>query len=304
MRKILPLILGFLLLSFSLTVSEPVFAKSVRAKFQPAPPPPSGYALVYMYRIKVEPSLRKAQILVDGEKTTALSNKSYTWFYLSPGSHTLRTKWGFMAEVPELEGVIYAKSNSVHYVKMSGSVRGSGSYYRTTSGISEVSEATAMSDLTKAKKYIAATIQKVGRVSTAKMTQKEQSRSASFQYAPPPKDGYSLVYFYRPKSPPALKSPKVFVGGKQFFKLANKSYTWLYIKAGKHSVSTNWGFLGKGMNRRLNIDVASGTTYYLRFSSSSGTQSNTKIRAVDGYLAEKEFPKLKKYITPDSKYVK
>jgi len=303
MRKIIPLVIGFSLLLFSF--AELASAKTVRSKFQEAPPPPEGYALVYMYRLKTQPAMRKAKILVDGEKTTVLSNKSYTWFYLSPGSHTLRTKWGFMAaDIPELEGVIKAYPNSVHYIKMSGSIRdwGTGSF-TTYSGIKEVSQAEAMKDLAKTKKYNPAFVETVGRISTAKLSQRQQERAASFKYALPPQEGYSLVYFYRPKSPPSLKAPKVLVDKKEIFKLKNKSYTWLYIRAGQHTISTEWGWLGRGMNKYIKMNLASGTTYYLRFSGTTGSKHNTSLNAVDGYLAKKEFSKLKRHIVLASEFV-
>ncbi len=287
------------LMVFALAVALPVAAEVVKGKFTEAPPAPEGYAVVYMYRLKTEPAMRKAHIHVDGEKVALLSNKSYTWFYVSAGSHTLRTKWGLFAEVPELEGVLQTQPGGVYYVKMTGSVMQMGfTSSRTYSGIREVTETVARVDLAKTKKYNPAIVQTIGRTITAKVSEKQQTRVETFQYAAPPEAGYALVYFYRPKSPPALKSPKVMVGQQQYFRMANQVYTWLYLPVGTHTVSTNWGGLAKNLNKRLTMTVENGATYYVRFSATTGENYQTNLSLVDEYLAKKEFSTLRRYVAP------
>lgn len=289
----------FLLILIVLVAAGPVAAEAIKGSFTQAPPAPEGYAVVYMYRLKTEPAMRKAHIHVDGEQVALLSNKSYTWFYVSAGSHTLRTKWGLFAEVPELEGVLQAQSGGVHYVKMTGSVMMLASKSaRTYSGIHEVAEAEATADLAKTKKYNPAIVQTIGHTATAQVSERQQARVETFQYASPPKAGHALVYFYRPKSPPALKSPKVLVGQQEYFRMANQSYTWLYLPVGTHTVSTNWGGLAKHLNRMLTMTVENGATYYVRLSATTGDHYNANLALVDEHLAKKEFPKLQRSVEP------
>lgn len=74
-------------------------------------------ALIYMYRIKVPPGLHTPKVLVDGAVVTTLPNNSYTWFYLSPGTHTIKTKWGFLAEVPDIEFVANVLSHQIYLLE-------------------------------------------------------------------------------------------------------------------------------------------------------------------------------------------
>lgn len=282
--------------AIALVVTDALAAKAVKGQFTEAPPPPDGYAVVYMYRLKTEPAMRKAQIHVDGERVALLSNKSYTWFYVSAGSHILRTKWGFMADIPELEGVLQAQPGGVHYVKMTGSVQmlhAGGS--RTYSGIHEVSESEGRADLTKTKKYNPAIVQTIGQTTTATLSEKQQAHAETLQYASPPQAGYALVYFYRPKSPPALKSPKVLVDDREYFRMANQGYTWLYLPVGTHTIRTNWGGLANHLNQHLTITAANGATHYVRFSVTRDNNS-ASLNQVDEHLAKKEFPTLRRYV--------
>lgn len=99
---------------------------ALAAAFEPAPPPPPGKALIYIYRIKVPPSLRKAKILIDGAPASKLSDKSYTWVYTDPGSHSIRSEWGMMAGAPSLEIVVHVRPDKTYFLKLVGSIRNAG----------------------------------------------------------------------------------------------------------------------------------------------------------------------------------
>ncbi|MDO8493926.1 MAG: DUF2846 domain-containing protein, partial [Deltaproteobacteria bacterium] len=152
-------ILFLLLLFFAPTV----FAKEA---FQKAPPPPDGYALIYMYRIKAGAGLRKPTILIDREEVSKLPNNAYTWFYVSAGSHSLQTKWGAFSDIPGLEMVVNLAPGETYYLQLESVSRQMGNQIKVYTAIKEIASDVALQDLQKTKKYFAATQQTTGATST------------------------------------------------------------------------------------------------------------------------------------------
>lgn len=285
-----------------LVLAIPLIAESAKSSFEAAPNPPDGMALVYMYRIKVPPGMRTPKVVVDGDAISKLPNNAYTWFYVKPGTHTIKTKWGLFADIPELELVATIDANQTYYLKMSGSVKSWGAgTTKVHTGIKEVSQSEALADLQKAKKYVVASAE------TATSDTEEAAEAAPVtapEGGPAPREGYAVIYVYRPDSPPIFKSPKILVDGKETLKLSNKSYSWFYVPVGNHRVKTDWGYFGKSMVKSISISAESGATYYIR---AGGTKSmqwssdvyHTSLDPVDATLAVKEIKKLKKYIPVD-----
>ncbi|MBF0105054.1 MAG: DUF2846 domain-containing protein [Deltaproteobacteria bacterium] len=123
----------------------------------------------------------------------------------------------------------------------------------------------------------------------------------AFAPAPAPQAGYVLVYVYRPDCPPTMKNAKILVNGTEVARLANKSYTWFYLKEGVHSIMTNWSrFFGTAPQVSLPVAVKSGDTRFLRLGGvsvqhSDYTTNTSDLVPVDAKLASKEMPRLKKY---------
>jgi hypothetical protein len=281
-----------LLCAICLITSAEVWAK--KGPFESAPPPPEGSSLIYIYRIKVPPGMRTPKILVDSAEVTKLPNNSYSWFYVAPGSHSIKTKWGFMTDVPDLEMVADILPNQTYYLKMQGSVRSWGvGQTRTYTAIKEVSESEALGDLKKDIKYYPADMQ------TAK-TEAPAKQTDAFSQATAPPDGYALVYVYRPGSPPILHRAKIMVGNKTVLKLPNKNYSWFYLREGSQTVYTISSGIFSKNKIQVPLNVQAGATYYLRL---SGTKSqwgsadvyNTRLDPVDADLATKELAKIKSY---------
>lgn len=62
--------------------------------FQPAPPPDSGKALVYVYRPDgFMLGGRDAHFYVDNKHVVNLSAGGYTHFHIDPGSHVIKQNW-------------------------------------------------------------------------------------------------------------------------------------------------------------------------------------------------------------------
>lgn len=287
------------LIAIVVVLAIPLIAEAGKSAFVAAPNPPEGMALVYMYRIKVPPGMRTPKVVVDGDAISKLPNNAYTWFYVKPGSHTIKTKWGFMSDIPDLEFVANVAANQTYYLKMSGSVTSWGSAgTKVRSGIKEVPQSEALADLEKAKHYVAAQAEPAA---SASEVVAETAPSAAPEGSPAARDGFAVVYIYRPDSPPILKSPKVFVDGKETLKLSNKSYSWFYVPAGNHSIKTDWGYFGKSMAKSVSLTAESGATYYVRAGGTKSMQGtyddyHTSLDPVDATLAVKEIKKLKKYI--------
>lgn len=288
------IIISFL---FSCLLTLPAYARS-KSSFEVAPPPPEGMSLVYMYRIKVPPGLRTPKILVDGEEISKLPNNSHTWFYLSPGTHTIKTKWGFMSDVPDIEFVANISPDQIYYLKMEGSVRSWGmNSTKVYTGIKEVSEADALSDLTKSKQYVVAEKSKT----PSSLPASEEESSADAEKAPLPPEGYATICIYRPNSPPIIRSPKIIVDGKNVLKLSNKAYSWFYVRPGEHTIATDWGMFRGAQEKNISLTVESGRTYYLRASGTKSSQGSydsyhSTLDSVDENLAGKELNKLTRYI--------
>jgi hypothetical protein len=283
-----------LLVAVCFFTSVEVLAK--KGPFESAPPPPEGSSLIYMYRIKVPPGMRTPKIVVDSTEVSKLPNNAYTWFYVTPGSHSIKTKWGFMSDVPDLEIVADILPNQVYYLKMQGSVKSWGAgQIRTHTGIKEVPEAEALKELQRDLKYSPAEMQTAG----ADVPEPAKQTDAFSQAAAPP-DGYALVYVYRPNSPPILHRTKIMVGNKTVMKLPNKNYSWFYLREGNRTVHTPTGGLFSKAKVQVPMTVQAGATYYLRL---SGTKSqwgtadiyNTRLDPVDAGLATKELSKIKSY---------
>ena len=310
-KRSVSLFLGLTILT-SLFFCQTGFGGTVRQGFESAPPPPKGYALVYLYRVKASFG-RTPKIVVDGDDVTKLPNNAYTWFYASPGSHSIRTKWGFMAEIPEIESVINVLPGETYFVKLHGKKMAWGlNATKVAIGIKSVSAAEAMKDLKKAKKYYPAMVETVGGgAGAAGLTKKSSDKVARspFELAPPPPPGYGLVYVYRPDCPPTLRGARIVVGADEVAKLSNKAYTWFYLKEGPHNLSTNWGKIYKGVPKvDVTLNVVAGESYYFRLTGTKVPQYSydahtSSLDQVTGNLANKEMPRLKKYVPAEKQQV-
>lgn len=284
----------------------PFEAMAKKGAFEAAPPPPEGSSLVYIYRIKVPPGMRTPKILVDGTEALKLSNNSYSWFYVTPGTHAIKTKWGFMAEVPDLEFVATIAPNQTHYLKMQGSVRSWGvGQTKVYTGIKEVSESEALQDLQRSLTYSPAEMETVATGTAAQPSAGSSKLTEAFAEASPPPAGYALVYIYRPDAPPTFRRATILVGGKAALKLPNKAYSWFYLKEGEHKIKTSWGTIYRGVKIvEIPLNAQAGTTYYLRL---SGTKTvgisydghASRLDPVDAVLATKELAKIKSYEPAD-----
>ena len=61
-----------------------------------------------------------------------------------------------------------------------------------------------------------------------------------FQDAPVPTADKTVLYIYRPDSPPALRRASVFIDDQQVGELASKEFTWITVPPGSHILHVKW----------------------------------------------------------------
>ena len=62
----------------------------------------------------------------------------------------------------------------------------------------------------------------------------------SFQDAPTPTADQTVLYLYRPDSPPMLRKASVFINDQQVGELASKEFTWISLPAGSYILYVKW----------------------------------------------------------------
>ena len=61
-----------------------------------------------------------------------------------------------------------------------------------------------------------------------------------FQEAPAPTPDQTVLYIYRPDSPPMLRKASVFINDQQVGDLASKEFTWISLPAGSYILHVKW----------------------------------------------------------------
>ena len=116
-----------------------------------------------------------------------------------------------------------------------------------------------------------------------------------------PPAGYAMLMIYWNKLhwDEAGGGPSVYIDDQKVLKLHVNHYTWVYVRAGSHTLSTVWGFkiFGwnplNGLNMKKEFIFADGETCYLKLRnwSNGGMYVQTiytSLNQVDASTAEKE----------------
>lgn len=61
-----------------------------------------------------------------------------------------------------------------------------------------------------------------------------------FQEAPSPTANQTVLYIYRPDSPPRLRKASVFINDQKVGDLASKEFTWISLPAGSYILHVTW----------------------------------------------------------------
>ena len=82
----------------------------------------SDKAVLYVYREYAEPVSSKASVYIDGHEIIVLPQGTFSWVYITPGTHHVVYKWNEESSMPVSEyDKQFAKGNSYVY-EMIGSV--------------------------------------------------------------------------------------------------------------------------------------------------------------------------------------
>ncbi|HBF13403.1 MAG TPA: hypothetical protein DDW49_08490 [Deltaproteobacteria bacterium] len=137
------------------------YAKNEPVSFIPASPPPEGYALVYVCRLKALPMGGRANVMVDKRSIVKISNHEYTWFYLKEGPHRMKIRWSALSNIPNLEFNFPTKSQQTYFLKITTGAGFNLFGGNTQASVQGVDETTALQELTEIRSYEPANIQKV-----------------------------------------------------------------------------------------------------------------------------------------------
>jgi hypothetical protein len=113
--------------------------------------PRSDAALVYIYRKGIPPFWRDPTLLIDDQEVSEIKNSSFTYFYLSEGTHTIATKWAIDLFPLNASGTLTVKSGEVYYLRLGGGMMFypgvHGLSTSVSSNLSQVSEDAGISEM-------------------------------------------------------------------------------------------------------------------------------------------------------------
>lgn len=95
-------------------------------KFVTAAAPPSGSALVYIFRPNSPPVALKPKILINDVEIAKLTNKGYFDLELKPGQHTIRTDWSWNSGVPDGSTELQLEAGQTYYIIVGSSMHWAG----------------------------------------------------------------------------------------------------------------------------------------------------------------------------------
>ena len=131
-----------------------------------------------------------------------------------------------------------------------------------------------------------------------------------FARAPAAPDGYATVYLYRLGAFPKLRRPTVSLDGTRVYDPPERALTWVYVRAGAHSVYIHWSWDTGSPDLSLPQRFSSGQSYYIRISGSValvptpmflGSRSDSIAQFIPPAEAETEMANCCRFLQP---YVK
>ena len=88
--------------------------------------PTESQSVIVVYRKTVPPILYPVTLTFNKTQMATLPNKSFTWFYATPGKHKLTISWPLIAVMPSSKIEVEAKPNQTYFVEFSGHMGFSG----------------------------------------------------------------------------------------------------------------------------------------------------------------------------------
>jgi hypothetical protein len=110
-------LLALLLTACAVPETAPTFSQT------PTAIPKEGMAVLYLYREYAEPKLLQPTVSINGTKVVSLPQKSFSWIYISPGTHKLSSRWPFLSGPPPLEFWAKYVAGKRYFYEISGRIR-------------------------------------------------------------------------------------------------------------------------------------------------------------------------------------
>lgn len=121
-------------------------------------------AVLYVYREYAEPTAWSPTISIDGKEVVSLPQQGFSWIYLSPGRHTLASKWSFLAGAPPVEFSADYVAGTRYFFEITGTSRVTGTspgatggvtiHFKTTAQVRSPQEREAVEQLEKCCRFI------------------------------------------------------------------------------------------------------------------------------------------------------
>ena len=129
----------------------------------------------------------------------------------------------------------------------------------------------------------------------------------AFKQAAAPTKEQSLLYFYRPDTPPFLRSPDIYLNETKVLDLKNLAYSYVYVEPRRYSIRSSWSAGLSITDQIVVLDAKAGETYFLRQDSSAVTVYpmgifNGSFQIVDSMLGMNEIQRTR-YVAPVVKAV-
>lgn len=142
--------------------TAPSFSQSPSAEAR------EGMAVLYVYREYAEPTAWSPTISIDGKEVVSLPQQGFSWVYLTPGKHTLSSKWSFLAGAPPVEFSADYVAGTRYFFEITGTSRLTGTspgvaggvtmHFRTTAQVRSPQEQEAVRQLERCCRFISPTV--------------------------------------------------------------------------------------------------------------------------------------------------
>ena len=76
------------------------------------------------------------------------------------------------------------------------------------------------------------------------------------------REDMAVLYIYREYAEPTAWSPTIYIDGKEVVSLPQQGFSWVYLPAGQHILSSKWSFLAGVRPIEFAADYKNGTRYF------------------------------------------
>jgi hypothetical protein len=120
----------------------------------PKPETRSDMAVFYLYRVYAEPTKMDANFSVDEKQAVSLPQRTFTWFYLTPGEHKFVFGWPFLAGMPSVPFSKNVDAGAVYVYEVTGDVKSAYVVISSETGLVPVPVAEAEKEMAACCRFV------------------------------------------------------------------------------------------------------------------------------------------------------